>query len=168
MSVMESRSDRPGREAEQLGDLRRGVSDEVMQDEDRALFRCKPSESTVELVAIGDRQQIVGRLWTVHRQHPEIRRTASLPGCLSDTHVGEEAMDPRVEPVRIAEARKVTPGDHQRILQGIFGPIDVAEDPMRDREESVASRADQVDECRLVATLRRLDEVAIHRHHPGV
>ena len=33
---------------------------------------------------------------------------------------------------------------------------------MRDREEPVATRAHQVDEGRLVAPLRRLDEIAIH------
>ena len=55
-------------------------------------------------------------------------------------------------------ASEVTPGDHQRILQGVLGPIDVAEDPVREREEPVAGRADEVDECRLVAALGRLDE----------
>jgi hypothetical protein len=82
-----------------------------------------------------------------------------------DADVGEQAVDPGVEPVRIAEARKVTPGDHQRILQGILGPIDIPEDPVRDREESVTAELDQIDECRLITALCRLDEVAIHRHH---
>ena len=72
-------------------------------------------------------------------------------------------MHPRVEPVRIAEPRQVTPGDHQRVLEGILGPVDIAEDPLRDREEPVAVRLDQVHEGRLVPSLRRLDEVAIHR-----
>jgi hypothetical protein len=34
---------------------------------------------------------------------------------------------------------------------------------MRDREEPVATRMDQVHEGLLVAALRRLDEIAIHR-----
>ena len=77
----------------------------------------------------------------------------------------QEAVHPRVESVRIAEARKVTPGDHQRVLQGILGPIHIPEDPVRDREESVAAELDQVHECNLITTLRRLYEVTIHRHH---
>ena len=76
-------------------------------------------------------------------------------------------MDPGVEPVRIAEARQVTPGDHQRVLQGILGPVDIPEDPMRDREEPAAAEADQVDERRLIASLCRLDEIAIHRLSRG-
>ena len=60
---------------------------------------------------------------------------------------------------------EVAPGDHQRVLEGILGSVDVAEDPIGEREEAVARGPDQVDECRLVATLRRLDEipVAVHR-----
>jgi hypothetical protein len=78
----------------------------------------------------------------------------------------EEALEPRIEPVRIAEPSQVPPGDHQRILQGILGPIDVAEDPLGDGKEAVASNADQVDERRPIPALRRLDEIAIHRVCP--
>jgi hypothetical protein len=60
-----------------------------------------------------------------------------------------------------AEARQVTPGDHQRILQGILGPVDVPEDPVGEGEEPIAAGTNQVDERRLVASLRRLDEVAV-------
>ena len=49
-------------------------------------------------------------------------------------------MEPGVEPVRIAEPGKVAPGDHQRFLHGILGPVDVAKDPLGDREEAVAAR----------------------------
>jgi hypothetical protein len=72
---------------------------------------------------------------------------------------------PRVEAVRIAERPEVAPGDHQRILQSVLGPIDIAEDPVREREEPVAGRADEVDECRLLAALCRLDEGAVAIHH---
>ena len=71
-------------------------------------------------------------------------------------------MHPRVEPGRIAEAPQVTPGDHQRILEGILGPVDIAEDPLRNREETVDAPADQVGEGLLVPVACRLDEIAIH------
>ena len=63
------------------------------------------------------------------------RRRSRLASSMQDR---KESVDPRVEAVRIAEARKVAPGDHQRVLQGVLGPIDVAEDPLCDPEEAVA------------------------------
>ena len=78
-----------------------------------------------------------------------------------------QPVEPGVEPVRIAEAGQVAPGDHQRVLHGILGPVDVAEDPLRDREEPVATRADQVGVCLPVPVSCRLDEIAIHRSLPS-
>ena len=97
----------------------------------------------------------------------QIRDSATLPSRLRDADIDEQPLGPRVESVRIAEVREVTPGDHQRVLEGILGPIDIAEDPVGQREQPMAAGPHQVDECRLVAPLRRLDEVAIHAHLPG-
>ncbi len=138
-----------------------------MQHEDGTLVRHEPSEPAVQLVTIGDREEVVGCGEAVHGQDMELRRPPAFTCRLRDADVGEQAVDPGVEAVRIAEARKVAPGDHQRILQGILGPIDIPEDPVRDREESVTAEPDQIDESRLITALRRLDEVAIHRHHQG-
>ncbi len=82
-----------------------------------------------------------------------------------DAHVREHALEPEVEPVRIAEVRQVTPGDHQRVLQGILGPVDIMKDPAGDPEQAIEASAHQVHECDLVATLRRDHELSIHRRH---
>jgi hypothetical protein len=71
-----------------------------------------------------------------------------------DAHVREYALQPEVEPVRIAEARQVTPGDHQRVLHRILGPVDIPKDPTSDREQAVDARADQVHEGDPIAPLR--------------
>jgi hypothetical protein len=76
------------------------------------------------------------------------------------------AMQPRIEAVRIAEPSQVTPGDHQRVLEGILGPIDIAEDPLGDREQVVAPSADQVDVCLPIPVPSRLHEVPIQRVAP--
>ena len=75
-------------------------------------------------------------------------------------------MQPGVEPVRIAEPPQLAPGDHQCLLRGVLGPINVSKDPLRDREEPVDVCACQEGECLPVATLSELHEVPIHRHHP--
>jgi hypothetical protein len=98
----------------------------------------------------------------------EIRDEAPLAHRLVHAGSNDEAMEPRVEPVRIAESGQVAPGDHQRFLDGILGPIDVAEDPLRDREEPVATRTEQVGVCLPVAASGRLDEIAIHGLRPSL
>ena len=97
-----------------------------------------------------------------------MRDSAALARCLPDAHVGQDAVEPGAEPVRIAEAREVTPGDHQRVLQSILGSVDVPKDPVRNREAAVAMKAYQVDECLLVAALGRYDEIPIHSHPSGL
>ena len=86
---------------------------------------------------------------------------------LGDADVDEQPLEPGIESVRIAEAAQVTPGDHQRVLQRVLGPIDIAEDPLGDREESVASNADQIDVRRPIPIPRRINEIAIHRFRPS-
>ena len=75
-------------------------------------------------------------------------------------------MDPGVEPVRIAEPRQLTPGDHQRLLHGVLGPVDVPEDALGDGVEPIAPRPGQDGECLPVPALGELDEIAVHVH-PG-
>ena len=133
-----------------------------MEHEDRPLIGRQPAEPAFELVPVGDGEQVVGCRRSVDRQHPQVRRPATLARRLGDADVDEEAVEPRIEPVRIAEAPQVTPGDHQRVLEGILGPIDVAQDPLGDREEPVGPSADQVDIRLPIPVLCRLDEVAIH------
>ena len=96
------------------------------------------------------------------REHPELCRPAALTRRLGYADVNEEALQPGIEPVRIAEPSQIAPGDHQRVLQGILGPIDVAEDPLGGREEVVLANADQVDIRRPIPVPCRLDEIAVH------
>ena len=162
MGVMESGTRSASRDAEGLGDLRRRVSEVVVQHEDRPLFGRQPAEPTLEQVPIGHREELIGSGRSVDRQDPKVRGPMSLAHSLGDTDIDEEALEPRIEAVRIAEAPKVTPGDHKRVLEGILGPIDVAEDPLGGREEVVLANADQVDIRRPIPVPCRLDEIAVH------
>jgi hypothetical protein len=75
----------------------------------------------------------------------------------------KESCEPGVEPGRIAEARQLTPGDHERLLHRILGQADIAEDSLADRKEPVCTRANQDAEGLPVAAPSLLDEIAIHR-----
>ncbi len=162
---MKTGSDRAPRQAEHLGDRRGLVPEVVAKDENRALVRLEPSEGAIHDVAIDDPSEFVARDVILEVQDPEPCVPAPVSTRVLDAHVREHALEPEVEPVRIAEVRQVTPGDHQRVLQGILGPIDISKDPSGDREEAIDARTDQVHEGDLVATTRRDHEVSIHRRH---
>jgi hypothetical protein len=51
---VESRSSRPRRDAEGVGDLDEGQPNVVVQDEDRSLLDREASKRPIECVAIGD------------------------------------------------------------------------------------------------------------------
>ena len=165
MCVVEAGTNRSRGNSEELGDLGRLVANVVAEDQDRPFVWCEPPEASIELVPIGDRKELVLGDRRIDGEHVQVVDPLAVPADVGHADIGEEAVDPGIEPVRIAEARQVTPGDHQRVLQGILGPVDISEDPVRDREQAAATKADQVDERRLVASLCRLDEIAIHALH---
>jgi hypothetical protein len=109
-----------------------------MEHEDRPLIGRKAPESPFELISIGDPEEVVGRGRPVEREDPQVRGSTTLARRLDDADVDDEAMQPRIEPVRIAESSKVAPGDHQCVLEGILGSVDVAQDPLGHREQPIA------------------------------
>jgi hypothetical protein len=165
MGVVESGSDRARRDAEDIGNHRGLVPEVIAEDEDGSLLRRKPAERAVDDVSIDDARELVGCRGAVEGQNLEMGVPASVTASVLDAHVRDEALDPEVESVRIAEVRKVTPGDHQRVLQGILGPIDIPENPASDRVQAVDPRSDEVEESDLISALGRDDKLSIHRRH---
>ena len=159
---MESGTGRAGRDAEELGDLGRLVPGVVAQHEKSALLGIESSEAALQLVTFRQGQEVVPAGRKIEREHAKVGHQAALAHRLMDAGSDDEAVQPRVEPIRIAEPRQVSPGDHQRFLQGILGSVDSAEDPLRDREESVTSRADQVGIRLPIPVPCRFNEIAIH------
>ena len=103
----------------------------MVQDEKGSLLRLEAPESAVELVAVGDAEQVVGR----RRPSTGSTEGGATGGGRATPGVGSHrsrGVWPGVEAVRIADAPQVAPGDHQCVLQGILSPIDVAEDPLGD------------------------------------
>ena len=137
----------------------------MAKDENRALVRLEPAESAIHDVAIDHACELIARDVIIEVQHFELGVPAPVSTRVLDAHVREHALKPEVEPVRIAEVRQVTPGDHQCVLQGILGPVDIAKNPSGDREQAIDACADQVHEGDLVATPRRDHELSIHRRH---
>jgi hypothetical protein len=161
--MVETGSDRAPRDAEHLGDHGWLVSQVMTKHEDCALFRLQSAERAIHDVSIDDTRELVpcGVIGKLEDLEPGV--TATVSPRVLDAHVREHALDPEIEPVRIAEVRQVTPGDHQRVLQGILGPVDIMKDPAGDPEQAIEASTHQVHESDLVATLRRDHEFSIHR-----
>ena len=70
-------------------------------------------------------------------------------------------MQPRLETVRVAQARELSPADDQGLLYGVLCASDITEDPLRDRHEPVGLRSGQDGEGIPVAALGLLDEIAL-------
>ena len=165
MSMVETGSDGARRHTEHLGDRGRLVSEVVTQYEDRTLFRLQSAERAIHDVAIHDARELVARGVIGQLEDLELGVPATVSPRVLDAHVREHALEPEVEPVRIAEVRQVTPGDHQRVLKGILGPVDITKDPAGDPVQAIETRTHQVHEGDLVTTLRRDHELSIHRRH---
>ena len=71
-------------------------------------------------------------------------------------------MEPGVETLDLAEPRKLTPGCDERLLDGVFGSVDITQDPMRDGEEPIRRAAGEGGEGLLVPGSSRQDERPIH------
>ena len=156
------------RNAKDLGDLGRLEPGKMTQHENRALLGIQSAETALQLIPVGHGEELVRASRKIGREHVKIRDEAALTHRLMQTRADDEAMEPRVEPFRIAESGQITPGDHQRVLYGILGSVNVAEDPLGDCEEPVAARTDQVGIRLPVAASGRLDEIAIHGLRPSL
>jgi hypothetical protein len=62
-------------------------------------------------------------------------------------------MEPGIEAVDVAQRRQLAPGEHQRLLDGVLGETEIAQDPKRDREQTISSPTCQAGERFLIPAL---------------
>lgn len=160
---MESGTDRAGRDAEHLGDLGGLQSGVVSKHKKRSLFRRQAPEATLQLVAVADAEVAVVGHGDVEWKSLDVHCDApALPSRFMDTAAYDDAVQPGVEAGGVTEAGQVTPGDHQRLLHSILSSVDIAEDPLRDRVEPVATNTDQVGIGLPISHPCGFHEIAIH------
>ena len=108
-----------------------------MEDEDGPLLRRQAPEAAVEGIAQDDVQGRVARGRSVDRQRPNIHAPAPRLPRFRVAGVDEDAVQPGVEALDLAEPREFPPGRDEGLLYGVLGPIDIAQDPMRDGVEPI-------------------------------
>ena len=137
------------------------ISVEV-KDEYGALLDGKPSEATLDLIAVLDiRAGIVDRGWK-----PRDRVIEALPPALTPafavTGSNEDAMEPAIPRLRVTESAHVPPGEDERVLNRVLGAIRVAEDEGRDGVEAIGRRLCQGRERGVITGPCPLDQLSVH------
>ena len=70
-------------------------------------------------------------------------------------------MEPGVEPVRVAQARKVAPGSDERLLDRIARELRVPEDESGGRVQPRDGQVDELGEGVMIASPRPYDETSL-------
>ena len=76
-------------------------------------------------------------------------------------------MEPAVEAIRVAQPRKVAPGDDERLLGRVLGTVRVTQDEAGNGVESADRDARQLRERVVIARHRPLDQLPAHRASMG-
>ena len=136
-----------------------------MEDDHRPLLGRQSRKSSIELVANGDGTcRVAGVPGAEHPIRPELHGAVSpmtFRYPIARSH--QQAVEPRVEPVRIAQASKVLPGSQESLLHGVLGSIGVAEDqPGRAEHATRAARRERRERIE-VALARSYDQIPLDR-----
>ena len=76
-------------------------------------------------------------------------------------------MEPRLEPIGVAQCRKLPPHLDERYLDRVLGEVRVAQDPMGDEDAAVADLTNQGGEGLFVALSRLVHDRSQHPLPPG-
>ena len=134
--AMKSRSSRPEGDAEHLGDLVERLVQVVVEDHHGPVIEGQLPEGAFELVAIDDRADAVGHHRFVNRQQSNVRRPTTGFSALGIAGADEKPIRPSLEAGRVAQFGKVLPDTEQRLLGGVLGNVDMAQDPVRTSPET--------------------------------
>ncbi len=99
---------------------------------------------------------------------PSVGRTRTFAAQLAPSprlrvaRVDEDPSQPGFEPVDVAQLGQLTPGRDKGLLDGVLRPIDVAQDPIRDRHQPVTDRTCEVGERLLIPLPGQVHERSLH------
>src|SRR6476646_10875473 len=103
----------------------------------------------------------VGRCRRSERGDLDLHRAPSpVPGDV-ETGIDGQAMEPGVEPIRVAEARQVAPCPEQSLLDRVARELRVPKDESSCRVQPRKGRVDELGEGVMIAPLRASDELSL-------
>jgi len=152
---------RPERDAELRGDLGEGHPNEVVKDHDGAPFGLEPAERFIEKLPLGHvRWHVAAEGFEVRRELDLVHATLS-PARKIEARMDGQAVEPGVEPVRVAQPGQVTPGSNEGVLDRVSRELAVPQDQssgcVQPSEGSAGDRGEGV----MIAPSRSLDETTL-------
>ena len=140
---MQARADRAYRRSDGSGDFLDLEVAVVAKDDSNPLIRVEILEGALERVAILEPSGGVMRVSVRSCPIQRVVSSMSAPPNSIAAGVGEDAPEPGIEAVEIAELRKVSPGSSERVVGRIFRLLGVAKDEAGQAVGIVEARIDQ-------------------------
>jgi len=157
---------RPDRDVERFGDLFEGEVEQMVEDHDGALLDRQAPEPALELVAIDHRGVAVGGTRLVRGPILQVGQPARYPSRLGVAGADDEAVRPGLEATRVAEPREIAPDREERLLGRVLRVMDIAQDGVRDRVQSIDGGCREPLEGEPVSALGPNHETGIHLRLP--
>jgi hypothetical protein len=137
-----------------------------MEHQDGTLIRSESPKPAFELITIGDVARVVADGGLHHRREVDFDRPTPTPANGVEAGVHGQPMEPRIETVRVAQARKVAPGPDVGVLDGVASELLVPDDEASDGFQPGDGRVDERGEGVMIASACLLDEIALVHCHP--
>ncbi len=138
-----------------------------MHDNDRPLLGLQPLQRGIEQVAVGNSRSDVADGRPIERQQLDLDRAAASPPDDVDAGSEDQAVQPRLEAIGIAEGRQAPPGGEEPLLDRVSRELVVPEDQAGCRVQPRDERAGKHGKGVMIASPRPLDELSlVHDIHP--
>ena len=155
------------RDAQRRPDLRQGHPEVVVEDDDSQPLRIETPERRVQEIAIGNHRCDVGGLRSIERRQLDLDRAPAAASNRVDAGAKDQAVEPGLEAVRIAQSRKVPPGPDEALLERVSRELVIPENESGCRVQPRDERACKHGEGVMIASPRSLDELSlVHDIHP--
>ena len=126
----------PDREAERLRRLGQRKADIEAEDDDRPPFGRKTPQAFVDGLPVGDLARLIVDRGDIERRDLDLDRAAPPTPNEVQARMNDQAMQPRVEAIRVAQSRKVAPCTDQRFLGRVACKLAIPKDQLGDATES--------------------------------
>ena len=137
-----------------------------MHDDDRPLLGLQPLQRGIEQVAVGYGRSDVADGRPIERQQLDLDRATASPPNDVDTGSEDQAVQPRLEAIGIAEGWQAPPSGEEPILDRVSRELVVPEDQAGCRVQPRDERAGKRGKGIMIASPRALDELSLVHDHP--